>query len=147
MHTYEAVLADLKVRFSGQILLSPADLAPLIMVSAQGQANLRHAGTFPMPVRKVGRRVGVSIYDVAHFLTSDSSAPQKPISPPSTATKPVANVTPGKRRRKGQHDWMLALRMSIDFQEALYANVIRMAADEHIEPAKESQGARKRPGL
>jgi hypothetical protein len=144
MPTYESVLADLKKQFGGRVLLSPADLAPLLMVSVQGQANLRHAGTFPIPVRKVGRKVGVSVYDLASFLTGGAAQPSAAIKPVQSAAVQVAATT--AKRRKGKHDWMLALRTTLEFQQELYSEVVRLGADATLQPVQQ-QPERKKVGL
>lgn len=117
MPSYENTLADLKERFGARVVLGPHDIAELLAISTQAQANMRHAGTFPLPVKKIGRRVGVSIYDVAEFL---ASPPLTPITKSKVAELPVSEPAPNRRKRKGQHDWMLAMRRSIDFQQAVF---------------------------
>ena len=64
----EQILADLKRQFRGRVLLTPAEIANIINSSTAVQANMRKKGTFPLPVIKSGRKIGVSIYHLADYL-------------------------------------------------------------------------------
>lgn len=88
---YETVLVDLKQRFGDKVLLSPHDLAPVIASSPAVQANLRSQNRFPMPVRKIGKKVGVSIYHLAEYLSTGDVkvAPPKADLRPPEPSKPV----------------------------------------------------------
>jgi hypothetical protein len=61
----EIILADLRDRFGDKVLLSPEDLASVINKSVGQQANERSQGKFPIPHKVEGRRVKVTIYDLA----------------------------------------------------------------------------------
>lgn len=69
--TYENVLSDLKVRFGDKIWLTPKDLEPLLDKSEDQQTSSRFRKTFPLPVRPIGRSVGVAIYHLAEWLATD----------------------------------------------------------------------------
>lgn len=77
--SYQAALADLKQVFGDKKLLSPSDIAPHIGKSATAQAKLRERGSFPIPIKMgMGKRVVVSIYDLAHYLGDDATdSPQQ----------------------------------------------------------------------
>ena len=69
---FHVILEDLKARFGAKVLLSPEDIADIIGVSVGQQANQRSEGRFPIPYRKDGGRVKVSIYDLAKYLSGES---------------------------------------------------------------------------
>ena len=71
---HSIVLNDLKEKFGDQVLLSPSDIAPIIASSPKVQANLRSQGRFPIPVQKMGAKVGVSIYHLAEYLETGKVA-------------------------------------------------------------------------
>lgn len=66
----EIILADLRDRFGDKVLLSPEDLASVINKSVGQQANERSQGKFPIPHKVEGRRVKVTIYDLAEHLAN-----------------------------------------------------------------------------
>lgn len=70
----EIILADLRQRFGDKVLLSPEDLASVIGVSVGQQANQRSQNKFPIPHKVEGRRVKVSIYDLAVYLAGIGSS-------------------------------------------------------------------------
>ena len=123
---YPAVLADLKARFGSKVLLSPDDLAPLIATSPAVQANMRSQRTFPLPVLKVGRRVGVSIYHLAEYLTYGevrSVRKAEKSTPVSSASRDYVAVAKGGRGRALDNSWLRALSTQLDFQYELVAAV------------------------
>ncbi len=69
---FELIFNDIKERFPNKIILSPEDIAPLICINKQVQADMRHRGTFPIPIKKIGKKVGISIYDLAEYLSNDN---------------------------------------------------------------------------
>ena len=80
--TKDEILRDLRQVYGPKVLLSPEDLALAIGRSPKAQANMRSRGAFPMPVKRLGGKVGVSVYDLADYLASDST-----IKAPSTAAR------------------------------------------------------------
>ena len=73
----EIILADLRERFGDKVLLSPEDLVSVINKSEGQQANERSQGKFPIPHIVEGRRVKVSIYDLAVYLANVGKAQVK----------------------------------------------------------------------
>jgi hypothetical protein len=63
------ILDDLKGRYGERVLLSPQDLVEVLGVSVGQQANLRSQGKFPIPTKKIGNLIKVSIYDLAKYLS------------------------------------------------------------------------------
>ena len=92
---YEIVLQDLQKRFPGTFLLTPEQVAEVIRTDVKTQANMRSKGTFPIPVKKVGAKVYVSIYDLAAFIANDNQLyivkntplPKSTKAPPATKSK------------------------------------------------------------
>lgn len=91
----ESILRDLKEKTGGKTLLTPEDLAPIIHRSPQAQANLRNTGTFPLPIRKVGREPHVSVYDLADWLAGECIQGLKPTA--KNADKPLFAVRPNRK--------------------------------------------------
>ena len=119
------VLADLKKTFGSKILLSPEDLAPLIATSIAVQANMRSQGRFPLPIRKIGSRIGVSIYHVAEFIAHgevkvaiavDLQCENKTATCSTPPKKPVVRRT---SRLSLDNAWMRAMTIQLEFQERL----------------------------
>ncbi len=113
----ESILSDLRKQFGdGKYLLSPNELAPIINKSTQAQANMRAAGNFPLPVIKVGKKVGVSVHDLADFLAGGTVAKKH------ADTKPVAAsaiVAKSPNYRRGSRNWLLAFEQSVMYQYEL----------------------------
>jgi len=68
---FKVILDDLRSRVGEKIYLSPEDLEPLLDISKGQQANLRSQNRFPIPTRKIGGKVVVTIYDLAKHLSAD----------------------------------------------------------------------------
>ena len=112
----DSILSDLRKQFGdGKYLLSPKELAPIINKSTQAQANMRAVGSFPLPVVKVGKKVGVSVHDLADFLAGGTVAKKK--TEPKTAAAVVIAKSPNYRR--GSRDWLLAFEQSVIYQHEL----------------------------
>lgn len=65
---FATILGDLRQRYGDKIVLTPEDLEGVLGISKGQQANLRSQRRFPLPTRKVGGRVCVTIYDLAKYL-------------------------------------------------------------------------------
>lgn len=126
---HSIVLNDLKEKFGDQVLLSPSDIAPIIASSPKVQANLRSQGRFPIPVQKMGAKVGVSIYHLAEYLETGKVAGA---SGDNEKIKKIYRL-PALRQSKSSarsKEWMMAFRLKLDLQHAfeveLFERVIRM---------------------
>lgn len=113
---FEAILTDLKGRYGAKVLLSPDDLVEVIGISVGQQANLRSKGMFPIPTKKVGALVKVSIYDLAKYLSGVCSDVVKHEARSLTKTddKPLPRLEKKKRRGQLEKGWWL------DFQQSIY---------------------------
>ena len=133
----DSILGDLRKQFGeGKYLLSPKELAPIINRSTQAQANMRSAGCFPLPVVKVGKKIGVSVHDLADFLAGGTVAQakaEKKSAPSVVAAKP-ANY------KRGSRDWLLAFEQSVIYQQELLNHLqefrLREVADERAVPTR-----------
>jgi hypothetical protein len=114
--SYEEALADLKEQFDPKKLLDTQDVADALGRSREAMAMLRLRKQFPI-ARKNGRRVVVSIYDLARFISGEDSAPAP--TPAAKPTPPSANApAPGRNRRPPSLAKALsAFRQSIDRQQ------------------------------
>jgi hypothetical protein len=141
---YEEILTDLKKSFGPRVLLTPEDIAPLIVSSPAVQANMRASGTFPLPVRKIGRRVGVTIYHLAEYLANGAVVSEA--NKPSSSLLPLATKVLTKRKipiRKRETDWLLAMQTQINFQAELVINVKRVLLARSLPEAKRRVKGRK----
>ena len=135
---YEMVLADLKQRFGDKVMLSPSDIAPVIASSPAVQANLRLQNRFPIPVRRIGKKVGVTIYHLAEYLSTGDvkvAPPKADLSPPAPS-KPVR--VPSRTRSR---EWLHAFQTQIEFQFELLKEVEVIFLDQRIarnDPKKKS---------
>jgi hypothetical protein len=130
---FTAVLEDLKDRFGDKALLSPADIAPLIASSEKVQANLRSQGRFPIPVQKMGTKVGISIYHLAEYLANGT------VNIRTEASKDfqkVLNVPAPKKSKSSPRskEWLMAFRQHTEDQYAyeieLFDRLERMLDDD-----------------
>lgn len=141
---YQTVLNDLTARFGADVMLTPEQIAPIIASSPAVQANLRSQGRFPIPVRKIGNKVVVSIYHLAEFIANGDVVIEKPQPEP---TKPTAKATPKTRSNTVVIDkgWMTALQDIAEFQfklvRAVEYEVLQLEL-EHKEPVKKSKAER-----
>ncbi len=90
--TKDEILRDLRQAYGPKVILSPQDLALAIGRSPKAQANMRSRGAFPMPIKRVGGKVGVSVYDLADYLAGDAASPS-PHQAARPATRAAASAT------------------------------------------------------
>lgn len=136
---YETVLADLKQRFGDKVLLSPKDIAPVIAKSPEVQANLRLQKRFPIPIKKIGRSVGVSIYHLAEYLATGDVK----VEPPKVDTSPFKPSQPVRvASRTRSREWLHAFQTQIQFQFELLKEIEVIFLDQWT-PRNEPK---KKPG-
>lgn len=130
----ETILADLKTRFGEKVLLSPEDIAPIISSSPAVQANLRSQGRFPIPVKKIGRKIGITIYHLAEYLANgDVKVEVKPID----EVELILNKTTSKKR-KNNRDWLTAFQIQNNFNNELFVRVEKLILEEELNTSKDS---------
>lgn len=130
----ETVLADLKSRFGEKVLLSPEDIAPIIARSPAVQANMRSQGRFPIPIKKMGSKVGITIYHLAEYLANgDVKVEVKPID----EVELILNKTTSKRR-KNNRDWLTAFQIQNNFNNELFVRVEKLILEEELNTSKDS---------
>lgn len=150
--TIDFVLADLKQRFGAKVLLSPADIAPLIAMSENAQASLRCRNRFPLPVLKRGRRVGVSIHHLAEYLATGTVAATTPAPAPVPPAPQAAVVSPptARRRRTGKPDYSWLMRFADQtaqqhrFESELLQELSRLCLAAQPTPTPEPKPKRRR---
>ena len=106
------ILADLRQQFGQKSVLYPEDVAALLGKSIGAVASLRHRGGFPLPVKEVGGRPAVSIYDVADWLGNGPKTAAKG----STKAPPLP---PPANRRQSLGNALLGFQMQRDFLSSL----------------------------
>lgn len=147
----KTILADLQLRFPRKVWLSPKDLADIIDKSEQAQANLRHRGNFPLPIKKVGRKVGVSIYAVAEWLADEGSTSIEAAANTAPQTRKAKNTVPDRskptRSRPSLGASLMALRTAHEFQMSLIDELEKIHLhNESEKAAKKAEKARKKAG-
>jgi hypothetical protein len=163
--TRDEILADLRRTYQGKALLSPADLAAAIGRSPKAQANMRSRGMFPMPVKRIGGRVGVTVYDLAEYLAGESPAtppPAQAADPADEETAPggtVAMARPGNksapykaepapwlpaRRRRSLGPEIMGFRQALDFWGSVHAEMEAIEIADAIGASRGSPGPQKR---
>ena len=127
----ETILKDLKEQFGKKVILSPKDVAPIIAKSPAVQANMRSQGRFPIPITKIGRKIGISIYHLAEFLATGNVVVQAPeIKAIALNSKPE---TSRPRKPSGRsRDWLLAFQMQNEYQFELAKCVQRIFLEAEI---------------
>ena len=114
-------LADLRRQFGKKTLLTPEDLADVIAQSPGAQAVARHRGRFDIPLTKRGRKIYVSIYDLADWLASGGTpATQGPYNNAANPTKATSAVSKPPRRQSLASILVLA-RQALDFDAEVFA--------------------------
>lgn len=137
--SYADALADLKATFGNKKLLTPAEVAPFIGKSASAQAKLRERDKFPIkPKPGMGKRVVMSIYDVAHYIGDEveqievKPSTSKPSKQPSTSkktsmaidkTKPIRRPPSLGATLRGFRSRIEALSLQLQFEQALFAEL------------------------
>lgn len=141
---YQTVLNDLTARFGADVMLTPEQIAPIIASSPAVQANLRSQGRFPIPVRKIGNKVVVSIYHLAEFIANGDVVMEKPQPEPAKPT-PKATTRTKSNTVVIDKSWMTALQDIAEFQfklvRAVEYEVLQLEL-EHKEPVKKSKAER-----
>lgn len=113
--SYEEALADLKQQFGPKKLLDTQDVAAALGRSREAMAMLRLRKQFPI-ARKHGRKVVVSIYDLAKFIAGDEPSPALPAPGRSSASKNLPSKEKS-RRPPSLAKALAGFRASIDQQQ------------------------------
>lgn len=136
------VLDDLKKRFGDKVLLTPSDIAPLIAMSENAQASLRCRGRFPIPVKKIGKRIGVTIYALAEYLaTGDFQDSDETVEEIKEVISPPPKLKPRRSNKKPQaidYSWLLGYKQQLDFEIELYRVLEHQVLNSNIPEAKKS---------
>lgn len=147
--SYADALADLKSTFGNKKLLTPAEVAPFIGKSASAQAKLRERDKFPIkPKPGMGKRVVMSIYDVAHFIgddveqievktpTSSARPKQEKTSKKAAAaidkTKPIRRPPSLGATLRGFRSRIDALSLQLAFEQALFTELEAVLLDQAV---------------
>lgn len=106
---FATILGDLRQRYGDKILLTPEDLEGVLGISRGQQANLRSQGRFPLPTRKVGGRICVSIYDLAKYLAGAAEEDVKAQMTQEQATGTKKSTRSEKKAKRGllEKNWWL----------------------------------------
>jgi hypothetical protein len=70
--TRKEILADLRQIFPQKTHLTPADLAIILGTSTKQQHNLRKEGKLNIPMTQIGKRLYVTIYNLAAWLAGET---------------------------------------------------------------------------
>ena len=152
--SYADALADLKADFDPKKLLTMDDIAPHIGRSRGAQTKLKGCGRFPLPVKKVGNAICVSIYDLAHLIGDEAEeAPaQSPIKTNTTAkaskvrktaaTKAIVSNRPTRRppslgkMLRGYGKRLEELAIEIEAERLLFTELEAIEMDRAARPGR-----------
>lgn len=157
--SYADALADLKATFGDKKLLTPADVAPFFGKSPAAQAKLRERDKFPIKVKQgMGKRVVMSIYDVAHYIgdeveqieikPSASSKPPKQQKIGKKASETIDKTKPIRRppslgaTLRGFRSRIETLSMQLEFEQSLWTELEAMLLDQNAKPATRKRKTR-----
>lgn len=156
--SYADALADLKATFGNKKLLTPAEVAPFIGKSASAQAKLRERDKFPIkPKPGMGKRVVMSIYDVAHYIgdeveqievTPSTSKPSKQprISKKTTTaidkTKPIRRPPSLGAALRGFRSRIEALSLQLAFEQALFTELEALLLNRTVKRGNKASAKR-----
>lgn len=156
------IVADLRETFGkGRMVIFPEEVAQVIGISPRAINNLRHRKKFPFTPKRIGNRIGVSIYELAEWIVSGSPelehADTDNAATPATTRKRTASApakqatapSTGKPRRPSLGPLLMSLRKMIAQQESelnlareLFASLERL----HMESKIDKKGKRGGPG-
>lgn len=120
------ILADLRARFGNVTVLYANDIAVLLDKKSTGAVyELIKRGGLPFPIKMIGGRPAVSIYDVADWLAGDAEPRPKATEPKDKAALPTPKYKVGNAMAKA----MALLRGQCNFLSQVEAelNKILMA--------------------
>ena len=161
------IVADLRETFGkGRMVLFPEEVAQVIGLSPKAINNLRHRKKFPFTPKRIGNKIGVSIYELAEWLVSgspelDHAEPDNATTPSTSrkrkATAPAKQATApssSKPRRPSLGPLLMSMRKMITQQETelhlardLFANLEKLHMENKIDKKVSSGSAPKRRGL
>lgn len=152
------IAKDLKEQFGGRSVLYPADVAIVLGKTESAIASMKWRGGFPVPVKPVGGRPAVTVYDMAKWLAGDaegdadaSSGEDEPSKPgeAAKAAKPIAAGSSkhgGRRNHKSLGKMLIGLRGQREFLAALDAEIEAEILAEELAEAAEEARAREAEG-
>lgn len=131
--SYERALADLKEQFGTKKLLDSQEVADAIGRSREALAMMRSRKQFPI-AQKRGRKVVVSIYDLAEYIAGESQplhpSPAPAVKPAHTQSAKAAGPDGRTRRPPSLAKALASFRASInqqqsqiEFQNAVFASL------------------------
>lgn len=116
---FDYILSDLRVQFGKQSVLYAEDLADLLGKSKEAVLALHGRNSLPFPVKKIGGRIGVSIFDVADYLSDSEKVQAKKGS--SLIDSPSLPVPKNHRQSLGK--LLLSFQSTRDFYNDFCANL------------------------
>ena len=122
---YQQVLKDLRDIYGDQKVLFPEDLGDLLghQVAKSLKANLG----IPLPVLKVGKRVGVSIYDAAEWIANGKTSIR-----PTTKKAIREGLAPPAQARLPAARELFALETQINFLEQVRLDLLLQYASDPL---------------
>lgn len=158
------IVADLRETFGkGRMVLFPEEVAQVIGLSPKAINNLRHRKKFPFTPKRIGNKIGVSIYELAEWLASGSpeldqvepdNATTSSTSRKRKAPTPATAPSTSKARRPSLGPLLMSMRKMIAQQEAelhlahdLFANLEKLHMEYKIDKRGSSVSGSKRRRL
>ena len=123
----DSILEDLRKTFGKQSILYAEDIAKLLGSDHRVVKSLEAKQAIPLPMKKVGNKVGVSIYAVADWLASSD----KPSASPRKTS--VKHLKMPARARASLGRSLLFLRTQIDFLEEICVELYVLDSESQAE--------------
>lgn len=120
----ELILKDLREQFGQKTVLYSDDIATLLGQDHRVVKTLLKANSLPIAVKKVGKQLGVSIYEVAEWLAKSDSFQS------DTTHKTEKQVKAPSRARASLGRSLIALKTQMDFLAEIYIELGEMADQE-----------------
>lgn len=141
----QAILDGLLKDYNGAKVLYAKDVAKeLGKPSAAAARALMNSKGCPLPVKQVGGRPAISIFDMASWLAGESipsiDVSYAPASKPSTSAVPVAaSLSPKRPPRESLGKYLTLLRGQRQFLEELYVELDAMMVADASEAKDDSE--------
>lgn len=125
---FDLILSDLRNQFGKQSILYAEDLADLLGKSKEAVLALHGRNSLPFPVKKVGGRIGVSIFDVADYLSESEKVQSKK----GSSLIDIPPLPTPKNHRQSLGKLLLAFQNTRDFYFDFCAKLEKTILDSEI---------------
>lgn len=126
----KVVLEHLQDMFPGRLVLYAPDMAKVLGLTERALAHLIERGRFPFPVKTIGRRRCVDIFNVAEWLASSGSMPGQSVLEDEFKSKPARTKSRGSSVESTERQSSIAKRL-IEMRHRMSSGIAQMASNCH----------------